>query len=72
MGGAGLNSTRMDNVLSVINLTACATYLYVATGTVYGARGAIRVVKAITLTLAVAGILLGYRFVLFLLTLYTT
>jgi hypothetical protein len=50
----------------------CATYLYVATGTVYGARGALRIVKALTLALAVAGILLGYRFALFLFTLYTT
>ena len=72
LGGAGLNSARMDNVLSGINLAASATYLYLATGTVYGARGAIRIVKALTLALAVAGILLGYRFVLFLLTLYTT
>ena len=72
LGGAGLNSPRMDNALSVINLAACATYLYVATGTVYGASGAIRVVKALALALAVAGILLGYRFVLFLFTLYTT
>ena len=72
LGGAGLNSTRMDNVLSVINLAASATYLYLATGTVYGARGAVRIVKALTLALAVAGILLGYRFILFLLTLYTT
>ena len=72
LGGAGLNSARMDNVLSLINLAACATYLYIATGTVYGASGAIRVIKVLALALAVAGILLGYRFVLFLVTLYTT
>jgi hypothetical protein len=72
LGGDGLNSTRMDTVLSLVNLVACATYLYVATGTAYGARGAPRVVKALVLALAVAGILLGYRFVLFLFTLYTT
>jgi len=72
LGGAGLNSTRMDNALSLINLAACATYLYVATGTAYGASGAIRVIKALVLALAVVGILLGYRFVLFLITLYTT
>jgi hypothetical protein len=72
LGGAGLNSTRMDNALSVVNLTASATYLYLASGTVYRVSGAIRIVKALTLTLAVAAILLGYRFVLFLLTLYTT
>lgn len=72
LGGGGLNSPRMDNVLSFINLAACATYLYVATGTVYGARGGLRVVKALALSVAVAGILLGYRFLLFLFTLYTT
>ena len=72
LGGAGLNSPRMDNLLSLINLAACATYLYIATGTVYGASGAIRVIKVLALALAVAGILLGYRFVLFLVTLYTT
>ena len=72
LGGAGLNSARMDNALSGINLVVSAIYLYLASGTAYGARGAIRVVKALTLALAVAGIMLGYRFVLFLVTLYTT
>lgn len=72
LGGAGLNSARMDNILSLINLAACATYLYIATGTVYGASGLIRGIKVLALALAVTGILLGYRFVLFLSTLYTT
>ena len=72
LGGTGLTSMRMDNALSVINLAVCATYLYVALGTAYGARGALRVVKVLTLAVAVSGILLGYRLVLFLLTLYTT
>jgi hypothetical protein len=71
-GGAGLISPRMDNILSLINLAACATYLYIAIGTVYGARGLIRGIKVLVLTLAAAGILLGYRFVLFLFTLYVT
>jgi hypothetical protein len=72
LGGFGLNSPNMDNALTLINLAACAIYLYAATGKAYGARGAPRVVKALILSLAVTGILLGYRFVLFLLTLYTT
>jgi hypothetical protein len=72
LGGAGLNSPGMDATLTLINLAACAAYLYAATGTVYGARGALRVVKALALSLAVTGILLGYRFLLFLFTLYTT
>ena len=71
LGGAGLHSARMDHLLSLINLAACATYLYKATGTVYRASGAVRVIKVLALALAVAGILLGYRFVLFLITLYT-
>jgi hypothetical protein len=71
-GGAGLASNRIDNILSGINLTACAIYLYVATGKVYGARGVMRIIKVATLTLAAALIVLGYRFVLLLITLYTT
>jgi hypothetical protein len=72
LGGAGLNSPGMDNALSLVNLAVCAIYLYVATGATYGARGVPRVVQALVLSLAVIGILLGYRFVLFLFTLYTT
>jgi hypothetical protein len=44
----------------------------VATGEVYGTAGAGRAVKVVALTAAVAAIVLGYRFVLFLVTLYTT
>jgi hypothetical protein len=53
LGGAGLNSPRMDNVLTAINLVACAVYLYLATGPVYGASGPIRVVQALALALSV-------------------
>jgi hypothetical protein len=38
---AGLNTAPMDDVLSLINLAACATYLFIATGRVYGTSGAI-------------------------------
>jgi hypothetical protein len=72
LGGAGLNSSRVDHILSMINLAACAAYLYQAAGTVYDASGAIRVIKALVLALGVAGVLLGYRFALFVVTLYTT
>lgn len=71
-GGAGLKSPRMDNLLSMFNLAACSTYLYIATGTVYAAMGALRVVKVLALALALGGLVLGYRFVLFLITLYST
>ena len=71
-GGEGLNSSRMDNVLSVLNLSVAALYLYVAIGTFYGARGIGRLLKALVLAIAVAAILLGYRFAIFLITLYST
>jgi len=38
---------------------------------VYGARGAARMLQIMPLAVAVAGIFLGYRFVLLLITLYT-
>jgi Protein of unknown function (DUF3667) len=72
LGGGGLDSPRVDNVLTVFNLVACGLYLYAAIGPVYGASGAMRVAKAVVLTLAVGLIVLGYRFVLFLITLYGT
>ena len=71
-GGEGLNSAGMDNVLSLFNLAACAVYLYIATGRVYGGNGVIRAVKVALLAPAVAAILLGYRFIIFLITLYST
>jgi hypothetical protein len=71
LGGAGLNP-RADIVVSALILACCAAYLYRATGTVYGARGTTRVARAVVLALAMGGIVLGYRFVIFLVTLYTT
>lgn len=70
-GGAGLLSPMLDNVLSVFNLAVCTGYLYAAIGPVYGERGVARAAKAGLLALAVAAIVLGYRFVIFLITLYT-
>jgi hypothetical protein len=71
-GGAGFASEPLDNVLSGTLLVACAVYLYIATGSVYGASGAIRVFKVLALTASVASIVLGYRFALLLITLYST
>ena len=71
-GGAGFASDRLDLAISIALLLACGAYLYVATGKVYRANGAGRVLKAVALTVAVASIVLGYRFVLLLVTLYTT
>jgi len=72
LGGPGLKSENMDSALSIGLLLACAAYLYVATRGVYGAKGMARFVKTLVLTAAVAGVVLAYRFGLFLITLYTT
>jgi hypothetical protein len=71
-GTGGLDAPMVDDVLSVANLAACALYLYAAIGRVYGAKGGVRVMQAIVLALAVGAIVLAYRFVLFLITLYGT
>lgn len=71
-GGSGLESARMDNVLTLLNVVAWTAYLYAAGGTVYGVVGAMRVFSAIALSVAIGGIAIGYRFALFLFTLYVT
>jgi hypothetical protein len=70
-GGPGLESARMDDALSIFNMAGCATYLYVAIGRVYRARGAARLVASLVLSVGVAAVALGYRFGLLVLTLYT-
>lgn len=72
LGGAGLDSVGLDHALSIALLLACGTYLYVATRTVYGETGLSRSLKASALALAVAFIVLGYRFLLLPITLYST
>jgi hypothetical protein len=71
-GWGGLDTPMVDNVLSVVNLVACAAYIYLALGPVYSVRGALRATQAISLAFAVAVIVIGYRFVLFFITLYVT
>ena len=72
LGFGGLQTPVVDTVLSIFNLAAGTLYLYAAIGPVYGVAGAKRVVQAIILAVAVAAIVLGYRFALFLITLSTT
>jgi len=71
-GGTGLLSNWVDDLLSILNLAACAIYLHQASGTVYGAKGVGRAFQVAMLTVAVAAIALGYRFALLVITLYTT
>jgi len=70
LGLGGLESASVDNVLSVANLAACILYIYLAIGPAYGATGAPRALKAMVLAVAVAAIVVGYRFLLFVITLY--
>lgn len=72
LGFGGLATPAVDNVPSAVNLAACALYLHLAIGPVYGTAGISRVAQAIALSLAVASIVLGYRFAMFLVTLYAT
>jgi hypothetical protein len=72
LGGGGLESPRVDTVLSLLNVAACAAYLYLAMGPVYGARGPARLLLATVAAVGVGGLVLGYRFALLLITLYWT
>jgi hypothetical protein len=72
LGGSGFASEPLDHMVAITLLIVCAAYLYFAIGTVYGARGLARIVKSLALTVAVAAIVLGYRFVLLWITLYST
>ena len=72
LGGAGLDSAWVGNLLSAINLVACAVYLGLASATVFAASGPARWAQVLVLALAAGFIVLGYRFVIFLITLYAT
>lgn len=72
MGFGGLDTPNVDNVLSVVNVLVCAAYVYWAIGPVYGAAGASRIATSLILVVAVAAIVLSYRFAIFLITLYET
>ena len=47
-------------------------YLYLASGRVYGVAGWSRIARSLLLALAVGVIVVGYRFAIFVVTLYTT
>ena len=70
-GGVGLESSALDYTISISLLLASAVYLYFSAGTVYGTRGVVRILKVTALTVCVAAVLLGYRFFLLMVTLFT-
>jgi hypothetical protein len=72
IGGPGLRSSGIDNGLSVFNVLTCAVWLFFALHSVYGVTGPVRLLKTLALSVALMAIVLGYRFVLFLITLYST
>lgn len=72
LGGPGLAAPALDSGIAVGATLISAAYLYLSIGRVYGNHGATRVFEAVLLALAVAGLFLGYRFTLLLVTLYTT
>ena len=72
LGGPGLRSEATDHALSLAELAICAVYLFVATGRAYGGTWGVRILQAAALTLSVAAIFLGYRFLLLPITLYAT
>ena len=71
-GGTRSTSDLLDAVLTIALMIACAAYLYPAVRAVYGVSRSRRVLSTVALTAAVAAIVLGYRFALFVFTLYTT
>jgi hypothetical protein len=71
LGGPSAMAPWVDPVVSSTLLAACAAYLYAALGRVYDSRGARRALEVVVLTVGVAALVLGYRFVLFALTLHT-
>lgn len=72
IAGAAVLSATMDTALFAIQLVASAIYLYVATGKVYGVKGLRRVMTAAALVATAGCVVLGYRFALFVITLYGT
>jgi hypothetical protein len=71
-GGPGLEAFAFDAILSISLLVICAVYLFFATRAVYEVRGVARILSTLVLTMAIGVIVLGYRFSLLLITLYTT
>jgi hypothetical protein len=72
LGGAGIESPRVDTTLSLINLAACGTYIFLASGRAYLSTGAARWLKAALAAAVSVAIVIGYRFILLPITLSLT
>jgi hypothetical protein len=71
-GGSGLLYRPLDILVSLLNLAVASTYLHISVKAVYGGRGVIAFCRTAILAVALAAIVLGYRFAIFLITLYLT
>jgi hypothetical protein len=71
LGGPGLASPIVDKILSIINLGVCASYLFLALKPVFDSSGTARLITSGAMALAAGAIVVAYRFVIFLITLYT-
>jgi hypothetical protein len=72
LGGSGLRSLLVDWSAFAVLIAVIATYLYVATRVVYGATGVVRALKVALLAVVIAAAVPGYRFLIFMVTLYYT
>jgi hypothetical protein len=72
LGGEGLRSTAVDRGITVVLLAGSVVYLYSALCRVYPAKRGVLLLRALALGVLAAAIVPGYRFVVFLITLYTT
>lgn len=68
--GVDIQSHAVDWGLFTTLLAAAAVYIYQAVGVIYGTRGPRRALTVLILSLTVGVGILGYRFVIFLITLY--
>lgn len=71
LGGDGLLSPRVDTWMTILLLCGYIAYLYTALARVYPAPRWLLAIRALSLGIVVAAIVPGYRFVIFLITLYT-
>ena len=72
VSGPALQSPAFDHTLSVVALLACTLYLHLSIARVYPGRRAWTALQALVLTVALALIFMGYRFVLLPITPWMT
>ena len=72
LGASGASGSTVDVGLGLVQMSVYAIYLDSATRVVFGISGMPRAAAVALMVAASAGIIVGYRFVVFLLTLYTT